>query len=400
MFQKLVSHNDDLRQLVEKGHAVGFDGKGYLIVRDVPYLDEKLDLRWGAIVSELELVNDTSAKQRDHQIHFAGSPPYGLNGSPIPGLAGGAVNTPLSEGNEDVVVQRSFSSKPPSGAYDNFFHKVDTYLTIISGPAMAKFGKAADPYTSRVAKDVAPDPVFKFCDTMTTLAGVGDLAAKFNDDVIAIVGLGGTGSYILDFLAKTRVREIRLFDLDNFRVHNAYRSPGRLQAADELGSNKAEMYAKRYDNFRHGLSGKPKFIDASSLGELDGVTFAFVSVDKGSSRAGVFDALIPMKIPFIDVGMGLNRKHGPLGGMLRVTYFSPEDAEKLRAKDLAELADSPNDEYRRNVQTSELNALNACLAVIKFKQLRGYYRQDGSPFHLLFGIDDFHIAGETEIKSH
>ena len=36
MSQTLVSRNDDLRRLVEKGYAVGFDSN-YLIVRDIPY---------------------------------------------------------------------------------------------------------------------------------------------------------------------------------------------------------------------------------------------------------------------------------------------------------------------------------------------------------------------------
>jgi hypothetical protein len=38
---------------------------------------------------------------------------------------------------------------------------------------------------------------------------------------------------------------------------------------------------------------------------LEGVTFAFVCVDRGSARAGIFDLLISRGIPFIDVGMGL-----------------------------------------------------------------------------------------------
>lgn len=399
MFQKLVNHNPDLLKLVEKGHAVGFDSKGYLIVRDIPYLDQNLALQWGAIVSELEVIDGNRVKQRDHQVFFAGSAPFGLNGQPIPSLGGGTVEVPLSTGNEDVVVQRSFSTKPGVQGYADFFQKIDTYVTIISGPAMAKYGSEANPYTFRLATNVAPDPVFKFNDTMSSLAGIGDLAAKFNEDVIAIIGAGGTGSYIFDFMTKSRVREIRLFDRDNFHVHNAYRSPGRLQE-DELGKNKAEMYAQRYENFRTGLAAKPKFVDTSCADDLHGVTFAFVCVDKGTSRAEIFDLLISKKIPFIDVGMGLNRRHGPLSGMLRVTYYSAEDAEEVRAMGLAELTDSENNEYRRNIQTPELNAMNACLAVLKFKQIRGFYFQEGSDFHLLFGVEDIRIVGENEIQSH
>jgi hypothetical protein len=34
------------------------------------------------------------------------------------------------------------------------------------------------------------------------------------------------------------------------------------------------------------------------------------------------------------------------------------------------------DEYDKNIQIADLNALNACLAVIKWKKLRGFYLDD------------------------
>ena len=80
------------------------------------------------------------------------------------------------------------------------------------------------------------------------------------------------------------------------------------------------------------------FIDASCHDEVDGVTFAFVCVDKGPSRAGIFDLLISKGIPFIDVGMGLNRKRGPISGLLRTTYYSAEHGQEVREKDLAPLS--------------------------------------------------------------
>ena len=141
--------------------------------------------------------------------------------------------------------------------------------------------------------------------------------------MIAIIGLGGSAIYVLDFMVKTPVREIRGFDPDSFFVHNAFRSPGRLDVEEgaELRRTKAEVYRKRYENFRHGLTIKPLFIDEMSAAELDGVTFAFVAVDKGSSGKGIIDLLIAKNIPFIDVGMGLKRHGGPISGTVRTTYF-------------------------------------------------------------------------------
>ena len=141
----------------------------------------------------------------------------------------------------------------------------------------------------------------------------------------------------------------------------------------------------------------PKFIDASCADDLDGVTFAFVSVDKGSSRAGIFDLLISKHIPFIDVGMGLKRRDGLLNGMLRATYYSVEHGQKVREKRLAELVDTPADLYRTNIQIGELNALNACLAVIRFKQLRGFYFEETPHYHLLFEVGDLKVVGESKV---
>lgn len=179
-------------------------------------------------------------------------------------------------------------------------------------------------------------------------------------------------------------------------MHNAFRSPGKLEQS-ELGKSKAEVYLSRYEDFRTGLSVTRKVIDASSSEDLDGVTFAFVCVDKGSSRAGVFDALISKRIPFIDVGMGLRRKNDSLNGMLRTTYYSAENGAMLRDKRLAEITDTPDDEYRTNIQIGELNALNACLAVVRFKQLRGFYFEELPNYNLLFEIGDLKIVSESTL---
>lgn len=394
-FHQLVSHNDDLRRLVEKGYAVAFDS-GHLIVRDIPYLDNSCALRIGSIVTKLEFIDQHRVTQTDHQIFFAGSHPHNLDGTQIPNLGGGPTQLTLSRSSEDVVVQRSFSNKPKeAGKFRDFFEKIESYVTIISGPAMEMHG--ANPYTFRAVKEVVSDSVFKFHDTLTSRAEITDLSTKFKNDVVAIIGVGGTGAYVLDFLVKTPVQEIRVFDLDEFRVHNAFRSPGRLDP-DELGKTKAEVYGSRYANFRTGLSVTPKFIDASCFEDLDGVTFAFVCVDKGPSRAGIFDLLISKRIPFIDVGMGLNRKKHSLDGMLRTTYYSAEHGQKVRDKNLAELVDSSNDLYRTNIQIGELNALNACLAVIRFKQLRGFYYEELPYYHLLFGVGDLKTGGASDFN--
>lgn len=195
-------------------------------------------------------------------------------------------------------------------------------------------------------------------------------------------------------LVKCPIPEIRGFDGDNFYVHNAFRSPGRLDTS-ELGQKKAEVYRGRYENFRNGLRLESTYIDQSSAEALAGVTFAFVCVDKGSARSAIFDLLIELGIPFIDVGMGLKRKDGPISGMLRVTYYSKEGAAAMRARQLAEMSDTPDDLYKANIQIAELNAMNACVALVRYKQMLGFYVEDDPILHLLFAIRDLGIISES-----
>ena len=399
MFHPLVSRNEDLKRLVEKGYALAIDDLCYLIVRDIPFLDQDRNLQWGTIVSKFVDHGNDVIVQESHTIFFAGSHPHGLDGKRIPNLGGGPTGLPLSESSKDVVVQRSFSNKPKTpdntGKFADFYEKIESYVTIISGPAIELH--KANPLTFRVVESGKSDSPFKFRDTLTSRAEIGDLSAKFKDDVIAIVGLGGTGSFLLDYMVKTPVREIRGFDKDRYFVHNAFRSPGKLDAS-EIGKTKAETFKSRYDNFRTGLEIKEKFVDATCEEDFKGVTFAFVCVDKGSSRAGIFDLLMKMHIPFIDVGMGLSRNEGKLSGMARVTYYSAERAGEVLGKQYSPLKDEPDDEYRTNIQIGELNALNACLAVIRFKQLRGFYVEELSQDHLLFGVGDLRIAGDAKTE--
>jgi len=395
MFQKLVSLNSDLKLLVDKGYAVAIDSTNHLVIRDIPYLDSKGEMRIGAIVAKLKFIDNERFEQQDHQIYFAGEMPYGLNGNSLPNLGGGACSIKLSQMCGDVVVQRSFSNKPKAaGKYIDHYHKIESYVAMISGPAISKFN--ANPYTFRVCDEAPEDPIFKFRDTLTSRSDLGDLSEKFADEVVAIIGLGGTGGYILDFMVKVPVKEIRGYDHDFYHVHNAYRSPGRLEE-DELGLSKAEVYQYRYQNFRNGLSIKNACIDGASRDELAGATFVFVSIDNGDARREIFDLLIDLKIPFIDTGLGLKRSSdGSLSGMLRATFFPVDTAEKVREKKYANESEDPDNLYKSNIQISELNAMNACFAVLQFKQLKGFFCSGGDFLNTLFNVSSFSLVRDTD----
>ena len=127
MFLELANHNEDLNRLLEKGYAITED-HGYLVVRDIPYLDDTAHCQTGAIVTSLCDIDGKRVKPHDHQIFFAGSHPCHMDGMAITGLGGGSATLSL-QSSPDVVVQRSFSNKLSENGslrdYHDFFEKIE-----------------------------------------------------------------------------------------------------------------------------------------------------------------------------------------------------------------------------------------------------------------------------------
>jgi hypothetical protein len=70
--------------------------------------------------------------------------------------------------------------------------------------------------------------------------------------------------------------------------------------------------------------------------------------------------------------MGVNLVDGVLLGVLRVTTGTAEKHDHIRQ--CISFADGDaNNDYAHNIQIADLNALNASLAVIKWKKLCGLY---------------------------
>src|SRR5581483_1881091 len=163
-----------------------------------------------------------------------------------------------------------------------------------------------------------------YTETASDRVGIGALTELLTKDKIAIIGLGGTGSYILDLIAKTPVREIRIFDADEFLQHNAFRAPGAA-SIEELREvpKKVDYFKAIYSKMHRYIVAHAVALKADNLHLLDGVTFAFISMDAGDEKLAVVKKLEAMGIGFVDVGMGLELVDGSLGGILRVTASTP-----------------------------------------------------------------------------
>ncbi len=375
------SRNADLKRLREEGYFVQIRG-GFLVMRAVPYVNSERQVRIGTLISSLTMAEDETRTPDTHVIHFDGDFPCRADGTPIQQISHQSGEFNLGHG---LKAKHSFSSKP-EGGYTDYFHKMSTYAAILSGPA-----EVLKPETSpRVFSmpEAEDDSVFNYTETASDRAGIGALTEKLEDEVVAIIGLGGTGSYILDFVAKTPAREIRLIDGDEFLQHNAFRAPG-APSIEELreAPKKVEYLNGIYSRMRRGIIAHAEALGAANLHLLDGITFAFLSMDAGEEKRLVVEKLEALGVPFVDVGMGLELDEGSLGGILRVTTSTPEKRDHVHKGRISFAGGGEKDIYASNIQVADLNALNAVLAVIKWKKLRGFYRDLEQEHHCTYTTD-------------
>ncbi len=184
-------------------------------------------------------------------------------------------------------------------------------------------------------------------------------------------------------MAKTPVSEIHLYDGDVFSNHNAFRSPG-APSLDELKEMplKATYFRDRYSKMHRKVLAYEAFLDEENINELRAMDFVFLCLDRGGDKKLIVERMEEWGLSFIDVGMGVDLAEDALRGILRVTTSTAQKRDHLRKRVPFSDGGVEND-YSRNIQIADLNALNAALAVIKWKKLYGFY-QDLEKEHCSF----------------
>ena len=361
---ELASHNPFIKDLDELGYQVDFVG-GYLVIYGLPYLDQEGGLKHGDWVSQLDLSDAVIDAPKNHQAWWRGGRPHDQSKREMR-LGGGPARVTVAP---DFVTDYSFSFKLHENgekrAYRSFEEKAQTYLDAITAPALAAFPDAT-PLRGIAIKAAAQGSPLRFPDTMSARYNMNDVSSLLRGKKVAIIGLGGTGSYILDFLARTHLELIALFDDDKVHVHTIFRMPGFIPRA--IGGFKVEALARQYGQWHAGLDPVPERITAENIERLSDFDFVFVSVDDGPARLNIVDWLSAKGIPYVDCGMGLVRSSVGLSGFVRITGVDRKAFEGNVNTPRLPVEKAKNDEYRKQAQITELNALDAAMAVIRFKQ--------------------------------
>lgn len=383
MSHPLIGRSPDLKRLRDEGYNLEIQ-HDHLLVKDVPYVNSRREVKRGILVSTVMQAGGITTTPDTHVVFFIGDHPCRADGTEIDQIKNPSGGKVIGEG---LTVNHTFSAKPQD-PHPDYYAKMITYVAILQGQARAlEPSVTAQTFPVIEADQKDDDPVFNYMDTASSRAEITAITQKLVMPKVAIVGLGGTGAYVLDLVAKTPVREIHLFDRDEFLQHNAFRAPGAPSVGELRAKPRKVAYLHGiYSKMRRGVIVHEEHIGAENVGLLREMQFVFLCLDPEAPKGIIVEKLEEFGVPFVDVGIGVYRTEDMLGGVLRVTTSTPEQRDHLRGRVGFTPGDGHN-EYAANIQIAELNALNAALAVIKWKKRFRFYQDLDREHHCTYTID-------------
>ena len=148
---------------------------------------------------------------------------------------------------------------------------------------------------------------------------------------------------------------------------------------------KVDYFATVYGRFRRGIVPHDQRVDETNVDELREMNFVFLSMDVGPAKKVIINRLRDS------------------GDFLRRLWDGLDESRELPARDRAgdqrvarsifdhidqriSFGDITADEYDLNMQTADLNMLNAVLAVLRWKKSCGYYVDSCDERHTSFTV--------------
>lgn len=341
-------------------------------------------MKAGILIMKLTTSGEKVVKPADHTAYFVGEQPCNIDGSFVASLVNSAQRQKLYA---DVISDFYLSCYPDGrNGYADYYDKVTTYVNTISPPARNLDAEACMKFKKPIIATESNCPLV-YMDTNASRSNIAYFNEIFKSQKIAIVGAGGTGSYLLDFISKTPVAEIHLFDSDVFHTHNAFRAPGAASIEElEHEPYKVEYLTQKYSHMHSGIIPHQYNITQDNVSILSHMSCVFLCVDSINVRNSVTGYLIANNIPFIDSGLGINLSDNKLDGLVRITTGSKGHYSHI--KEAFNGNDLKDDIYATSIQIAELNAMAAMYAVIKWKKMLGFYHDTKQEINSVYSIND------------
>ena len=162
---------------------------------------------------------------------------------------------------------------------------------------------------------LAPDRLDRFARhiVLPEIGGAGQVALARAH--IALVGLGGIGSPVLQYLAAAGVGHLTLIDDDVVDASNLQRQT--IFAEADIGRAKAEVAADWVASFDAAITVEAKTLRLdrdNAATALDGRTLVLDGCDNFATRLAVSDACVALGIPLVSAAVG--RFQGQVGAFV------------------------------------------------------------------------------------
>ena len=274
-------------------------------------------------------------------------------------------------GNEltNGVIGRSQSSlvlsiKLKGREYEDAWEALNNYVTqiyaLFLGQSASSGAAVPRAYTFDVLGDQLPEAV--------------EWRGLVAQDRVAIVGLGGVGAWIADFVVKADPREVHGWDYDCIEPKNILRMPGGLDPSAWIGRPKADWFQETYSLIHTNVHGRNVKVLPENVQEvIEGTTFAFVAVDDANDRMMVCDALANARIPFVVAGLSPVRKDKRVKVSMRIVTAHAGVSSWRDA--IPQVGQAGQDDYG-SLDLPEVYSMAAGWAIQSWRKMRGQICQE------------------------
>ena len=191
---------------------------------------------------------------------------------------------------------------------------------------------------------------------------------------VAIVGLGGVGAWIADFVLKADPLEVHAWDYDRIEPKNILRMPGGLDPNVWIGRPKAEWFEETYSLIHTNVHGHNVRVLPENVQEVIATTtFAFVAVDNAHDRMMVCDALATARVPFVVAGLSPVRKDKRVKVSMRIVTAHVGVSSWREA--IPQVGQAGQDDYG-SLELPDVYSMAAGWAIQSWRKMRGQFWQE------------------------
>ena len=247
--------------------------------------------------------------------------------------------------------------------YEDAWEALNNYVkqiyALFLGRSASGREAAPRPYTFDVLGDQLPETV--------------EWRRLLAQECVAIVGLGGVGAWIADFVVKADPREVHGWDYDCIEPKNILRMPGGLDPNVWIGRPKADWFQETYSVIHTSVHGHNVKVLPERVQEvIERTTFAFVAVDDAEDRMMVCDALANAGIPFVVVGLSPVRKDKRVKVSMRIVTAHVGVSSWREA--IPQVGQAGQDDYG-SLDLPDVYSMAAGWAIQSWRKMRGQFWQ-------------------------